>query len=82
MKERGHADTGVIDACIELCDSLNGEALKSLHSEEPDEAMVCIGARAAELHHCAHCARDVPGRRVNLRLTYLGLLVAGSAEKG
>ena len=40
MKEKGHTDTGVIEACIELCDSLNGEALKSLHSEEPEEAMV------------------------------------------
>ena len=58
MKERGHADTGVIDACIELCDSLNGEALKSLHSEEPDEAMVCISV--AHGVTSLHCAREGP----------------------
>lgn len=40
IKEKGHTDTSVIEACIELCDNLNGEALKSLHAEEPDQALV------------------------------------------
>ncbi len=74
MKEKGMADPGVIRACVELCDYLNGkvavasesmlllqhggdsssrgrvvagEALKVLHSEEPDEAMTLL--RKAEI---------------------------------
>ena len=48
MEEKAELDpTKVTDACISLCDILNGEALKRLHAEETDEAMTML--KKAEL---------------------------------
>ena len=48
MEEKAELDpTKVTDACISLCDILNGEALKRLHAEETDEAMAML--KKAEL---------------------------------
>ena len=48
MEEKAELDpTKVTDACISLCDILNGEALKRLHAEETEEAMTML--KKAEL---------------------------------
>lgn len=47
MQDKGCADAGVVAACIKLCDNLNKEALKTLHAEQPEDALVLL--RKAEL---------------------------------